>query len=271
MEQYENEAQGVRNRHSDEEPFIDGDLGEAGGDLDPGDGLVRRGWQLTGAYLLFATMMGIVAWEKLFELDPNEFGDMLAGVFAPLAFLWLVLGFFQQGKELKASVAALRMQGKELQNSVEQQRELVKVTREQMESEMAAVREERMAAEHAAQPHLIPLNAASYSGQIVSMEIGFNNAGTDASHAKLIIDGEEVVERMVFSRGQSIKMQEQWNSHNEMESIAGFVSYFDARGNRRAHEFLYELDLRGGPNGRNRLVGRLIGAVLKPPFPWERT
>ena len=106
-----------------------------------GDRLPHVGWWLTGAYLAFLLIMAISAGDKLFALDPNEFGDMLAGVFAPLAFLWLVLGFFQQGKELKASVAALELQGKELHNSVEQQRELVKVSREQMESEVAATQQ----------------------------------------------------------------------------------------------------------------------------------
>ncbi|WP_425063717.1 hypothetical protein [Pyruvatibacter mobilis] len=45
--------------------------------------------------------------------DTNEFGDFLAGVAAPLAFLWLVLGFFQQGEEL-------RLQVKEMSDSVKQ-------------------------------------------------------------------------------------------------------------------------------------------------------
>lgn len=31
----------------------------------------------------------------------NEFGDFLAGVFAPVAFFWLILGYMQQGKQLE--------------------------------------------------------------------------------------------------------------------------------------------------------------------------
>lgn len=63
---------------------------------------------------------------------PNGFGDMLAGVFSPLAFLWLVLGFIQQGQELSASVRALELQGQELQHSVEQQRQIVEVAKAEM-------------------------------------------------------------------------------------------------------------------------------------------
>lgn len=103
--------------------------------------LTRVGFYISVAYLIFLTIMAILASGKLFSMSPNEFGDTLAGCFAPLAFLWLVLGFFQQGKELQASVRALEIQGEELQNSVKQQRELVKVSREHLESEIAANRQ----------------------------------------------------------------------------------------------------------------------------------
>jgi hypothetical protein len=65
-------------------------------------------------------------------LDPNEWGDWAAGLAAPIAFLWLVLGYYQQGQELRANVQALHMQEqalqlqvRELQESVGQQKEMV--------------------------------------------------------------------------------------------------------------------------------------------------
>lgn len=58
-------------------------------------------------------------WGKFLEMDPNAIGDFLAGSFSPLAFLWLVLGFYQQGKEL-------RLQSEEMRSSVAQQIEMVK-------------------------------------------------------------------------------------------------------------------------------------------------
>lgn len=83
---------------------------------------------------------------------PNEAGDFLAGAFSPLAFLWLVLGYFQQGEELKNSADALWLQGEELRNSVTQQRELVEVTKEQLahEREALAAEERRLSAAEAA-------------------------------------------------------------------------------------------------------------------------
>ena len=77
------------------------------------------------------------------NMKPNEWGDFLSGCFAPLAFLWLVLGYLQQGDELRLSTDALRLQAEELKNSVEQQRELVEVSRLQVQSEREALAYER--------------------------------------------------------------------------------------------------------------------------------
>ena len=74
-------------------------------------------------------------WITFLGLSPNEVGDFLAGVFGPLAFLWLVFGYYQQGEELKHSVEALKLQAEELRNSVEQQKELVEVSREAIQLE----------------------------------------------------------------------------------------------------------------------------------------
>lgn len=58
-------------------------------------------------------------------MDLNTLGDFMAGVFAPHAFLWLVLGYRQQGIELRQNSEALHKQAEELKNSGEQQRQLV--------------------------------------------------------------------------------------------------------------------------------------------------
>ncbi|WP_149931189.1 hypothetical protein [Acinetobacter soli] len=70
-------------------------------------------------YLLF--IFKLTNLDEISNLKLNEIGDYLAGVFAPLAFLWLVFGYYQQGQELKQNTEALRLQAEELKNSVEQQ------------------------------------------------------------------------------------------------------------------------------------------------------
>lgn len=51
---------------------------------------------------------------------PNEIGDFLAGIVAPIAFLWIIVGYFQQGEELRQNNEILKQQAIELQESVRQ-------------------------------------------------------------------------------------------------------------------------------------------------------
>lgn len=112
------------------------------------DPLVRFGAYVSCAWLIIATLglWQFADWSK--PLKPNEWGDMAAGLAAPMAFLWLVLGFVQQGKELGLQI-------KELRKTVEHQEELVKATREQVELERAA-RQPRFVLLSAATPNTTP-------------------------------------------------------------------------------------------------------------------
>lgn len=67
------------------------------------------------------------------SLKLNEKGDVLAGVFAPLAFLWLIYGYYQQGQELKQNTDALKLQADELANNVEQQRNIYNTARKELD------------------------------------------------------------------------------------------------------------------------------------------
>jgi hypothetical protein len=80
---------------------------------------------LTAFYIGGAILIMGAKFDELISLKLNEVGDFAAGAFGPVAFLWLVLGYIQQGRELKLSSEALRMQAEELKSSVAQQREMV--------------------------------------------------------------------------------------------------------------------------------------------------
>ncbi len=82
-----------------------------------------------------ASIVILVVWAKwpAIGLPPNEWGDLAAGFAAPLAFFWLVLGFLQQGKELRLSSEALMLQVAELRNTVRHQADLAKATQQQVE------------------------------------------------------------------------------------------------------------------------------------------
>lgn len=80
---------------------------------------------------------------EIMLMKPNEIGDLLAGAFGPLAILWLILGFFQQGIELRQNTKALELQAEELRKSVEHQKEMVEVSKEQLLADLEAIQEER--------------------------------------------------------------------------------------------------------------------------------
>jgi hypothetical protein len=124
------------------------------------DNRFRFGIIVTVVWLGFAAFM--LSTHQL-PKEMNAWGDFFAGFFAPLAFLWLVLGYLQQGEELKHSTEALRLQAEELRNSVEQQSQLVAVSKEQMRQEYEALQEERELRRDAARPKFVP----QYSGTVI--------------------------------------------------------------------------------------------------------
>lgn len=79
----------------------------------------------TAVYLVGFTWFIFGRLPQLQTMELNSVGDFLAGAFGPIAFFWLILGFMQQGAELRVSADALRMQADELKASVQQQTALV--------------------------------------------------------------------------------------------------------------------------------------------------
>ena len=76
---------------------------------------------ILGLYLAQTAMNdSITNWRTFLSAKPDMFGNALAGAFAPLAFLWLVVATFLQRDELVQNRRALMLQAKELSNSVEQ-------------------------------------------------------------------------------------------------------------------------------------------------------
>jgi hypothetical protein len=61
-----------------------------------------------GAGLAYLLVM--VGEEKFIQLPTADIGNFLEGAFAPLAFLWLVIGLFMQQKEISANTRAIKLQ-----------------------------------------------------------------------------------------------------------------------------------------------------------------
>src|SRR5262245_53936704 len=76
----------------------------------------------------------------------NAWGDWAAGVAAPVAFLWLVIGYFQQGDELRLNTEALKLQHLELQHQVAETAKLAENSERQAiaaEQMVSATQDER--------------------------------------------------------------------------------------------------------------------------------
>lgn len=134
--------------------------------------------------------VGVLVWLKFDDsrsLLLNEWGDFFAGVFAPLAFLWLVLGYLQQGDELRLSADALRQQAQELKESVVQQQALVEVSREDLQSRR-----------NAAQPHFrIEPGGSVTVGGMRSYRFKLRNYG--AAVSKVEIRGTDQTGQLISS------------------------------------------------------------------------
>jgi hypothetical protein len=110
---------------------------------------LKSNWlTFSGLFATFAYILSIFALvhddiDKLGTTPLNELGDFLTGVFGPIAVFWLIIGYFQQGSELKLSVRALELQAEELKRSVEQQSRIAELSHDQLKHELSRHREEQ--------------------------------------------------------------------------------------------------------------------------------
>lgn len=81
------------------------------------DWRVALGMILTTAWITagLSYLLGIVGWNNFIHLSTGDIGSFLEGAFAPLAFLWLVIGHFMQQKEISANTKAISLQERSAQ------------------------------------------------------------------------------------------------------------------------------------------------------------
>ncbi len=149
-----------------------------------------------GVVISFIYLVGVIVYAglrdwRLDQLFIEQFATLVSGVFAPLAFLWIVLGYRQQGDELRHSADALWLQGEELRNSVEQQKELVKAARDQIELDQQALEAERLERERRAKPilRISPSGTTSLGDNVLQHDFSLSNIGADLRDMMMSIDG----------------------------------------------------------------------------------
>lgn len=147
------------------------------------------GWLLLG-YGYVASNMG---WSAFADLPADTLGSFLEGAFAPLAFLWLVIGYFLQKKELQQNSQALRDQAVEIQRTAEQ----------------AIIQSEQMAAneKHARQETFLKISVSvreqlgTISGLLFISSQGTTGTGTVSSAQTAdLFEQQAATDNALFSR-----------------------------------------------------------------------
>ncbi|TQQ01749.1 hypothetical protein FLL71_20240 [Vibrio cholerae] len=70
-------------------------------------------------FTLFVCLL-FFKWESASSMGLNEWGDFLAGATAPIAFLWLIIGYVLQRHELALNTEALKLQHIELERQAKE-------------------------------------------------------------------------------------------------------------------------------------------------------
>lgn len=204
--------------------------------------LTGLGVALTVLYLIGIGSIALTHRDAMIALEPNEWGDYLAGVFGPLAFLWLVLGYFQQGDELRYSAEALWLQGEELRNSVEQQQALVEVTKEQITFEKQSLERERAESKKRSQPILFMqyVGFQTETNRTQSHNVNVENTGQDCTDVRLLIEDDPIVRQPLLKRGESISGSVSLDINAPFQGVRVDVAYTDINGNEERQSFRYE-------------------------------
>jgi len=183
--------------------------------------------------------------DEIRSLPLNELGDFLAGVFGPLAVLWLVLGYYQQGRELKISSQALVAQCVELSNSVSQQQRALEVSTDQMKLAKAKHELELLEIEESIRPRVdvTYLNSGiSNSGEWLNFNFLVINA---AAYGLRICWSDGSVEYEVLTAGYiGLQAREKFQVNFPKDDVdASFtitVSCKNVRGRQYAYHFTYD-------------------------------
>ena len=85
--------------------------------------------------VLFVSLLVLASrWQEFSGIKPTEYGGTLAGLAGTVALIWLVVGYSQQGEDLKANTAALKQQEAELRAQAKQLAEMIRIASIQAEA-----------------------------------------------------------------------------------------------------------------------------------------
>ena len=212
--------------------------------------MVEIGGAVTLVYLV-----GLVAltWGRISTLGAmplNEVGDFLAGAFGPVAFLWLVLGFLQQGEELRQGTEALLLQATELKNSVEQQSIMAAAATQQIDAQHAALELQRHERDRAVMANftIYTVSSASQPPNMRLNRLRIVNNGNRATDLSMTFDpaipSPYIVNIEEIGAGNHVDHQLIFRLEKCPHEGSAQIAYVDAEGGHRTEYFTYTLDER---------------------------
>ena len=220
---------------------------------------MRKRLGLIGGVVTAVYLLGLAAlvWGRTYTLTImplNEVGDFLAGAFGPVAFLWLILGFLQQGDELRQGTEALKLQAEELRNSVEQQSIMASAATQQINAQQQALQLQLEETERTFRANFVFGGGPSVSSNRglgfyaeTSIEIGV--ARSVAHAVEIAIDppfgGVSEGKFAIIDLKRSVSIPVKFFTLPETSGTVS-ISYDGADGKRREESFVYTT-LNGHP------------------------
>lgn len=184
---------------------------------------------VTVVYVIFFYLLSMSRLDDFQSLRLNELGDYLAGIFGPLALFWVVVGYFQQGEEL-------RNNANELAASVEELKRQADTNQKRFESEIKLRDEERGRYKKRIQPHFKITKKEFFDDggdRVATMEL--TNSGAPVRNVVVVVEEggnkQEVRKYDLFRTDEPQEIKCSWrrlSGFQEIEPVNFEITYQDA-------------------------------------------
>lgn len=209
----------------------------------------RLSWfGIVATLVYFSLLLSIIypSRKAFYVLEPNAWGDFMAGTLGPVALFWLVLGYFQQGTELQNSIATLKLQASELNSSVSQQRRLAEATQAQLRQEKEHFEQqiqfslERNSAQFMLKRMIDRSRNSDDEIYSKTVRISLVNVGAPAAHVDCGLWSNEYCHkylgRAFWDTGQSDEISLQLDSPSAVNKKLDRISSFNGKLRLRYHD-----------------------------------
>ncbi|TQV71603.1 hypothetical protein FLL45_20860 [Aliikangiella marina] len=142
----------------------------------------------TIVWVIFWIIYAVSASTNLDESNYNNWGDFLAGTSAPLAFAWLIYGYFMQAKELKKNSELIEKQLTEIRESVKHQGLIAEATETEVQVSKTMLENEQKKYEVQFSPRFVFKQAVAGgtpTAGFIQKKLVFCNMGLEAHAIKI--------------------------------------------------------------------------------------